>query len=141
MPFQMRTLDPRVTCIEKALLLHEELNNCLKPPVRTQRMSRHYYDLYRLKKNDLNYPSLGDKALFLQILEKRKRFSRLRGIDYETVKFGKLNLIPAKQETKLQLQKDYKLMRENMIYGTAPRFEELFNVLRAIELDFERLFA
>lgn len=140
-PFQMRTLDPRVTCIEKALLLHEEFNNHLKPQVRTQRMSRHYYDLYRLKNNDVNYPSLGDKALFIQILEKRKRFSRLRGIDYEKVKSGKINLIPANQETTQQLQKDYELMRNNMIYGTTPRFQELLNELRAIEMDFEQLFA
>ena len=137
-PFQMRTLDPQVTFIEKALLLHEEFNNLLKPQARTQRMSRHYYDLYRLKNNDLFYPSLGDKSLFLQILEKRKRFSRLRGIDYEKVKSGKLILIPANQETKQQLQKDYELMQDNMIYGSTPGFNELLNELSALEMDFER---
>ena len=134
----MRTLDPQVTFIEKALLLHEEFNNLLKPQARTQRMSRHYYDLYRLKNNDLFYPSLGDKSLFLQILEKRKRFSRLRGIDYEKVKSGKLILIPANQETKQQLQKDYELMQDNMIYGSTPGFNELLNELSALEMDFER---
>lgn len=139
MSFQMRTLDPQVTCIEKALLLHEEFNNLLKPKARTQRMSRHYYDLYRLKNNDLNYPLLGDKSLFLQVLEKRKRFSRLRGIDYDKVKSGILNLIPAKEETKQLLQKDYELMQDNMIYGKAPAFKDLLNELRALEMDFKQL--
>jgi hypothetical protein len=46
---EVLTLHPQRTLIEKMLLLHEEFNREERAMIRTDRMSRHYYDLFHLR--------------------------------------------------------------------------------------------
>ena len=52
--FMVKTIQPNRTFIEKILLLHEEYNRKDESKMRTYRMSRHYYDLYRINKEYSN---------------------------------------------------------------------------------------
>src|SRR5882762_3321588 len=82
-PFEVPTVEPRRTFLEKAFLLHEEF---LKPAkkIRSNRMSRHLYDLDVLMDTEHGFSALEDTALYHSIIEHRSIFNRLPGVDYST---------------------------------------------------------
>jgi hypothetical protein len=129
---EVLTILPNRTFIEKILLLHEEYNREEKHKMRTDRMSRHYYDLYRLGKKSFSTQVLNDRAFIDEILEHRKYYSKLKQFDYSTLQKGFLNIIPNKK-TLQALENDYLVMQSEMIYGDSPTFKEIIIAMENIQ--------
>lgn len=75
------TITPTRTFLEKAFLLNEEYQR--KNP-RTERMSRHLYDLERLMDTPFAEAALSDMELYQEIIAHRQRFYHVGGRQLRT---------------------------------------------------------
>ena len=128
--FAVSVVRPERTFLEKVMLLHEEF---AKPTaeMRTERMSRHLYDLERMLRTDIAERALNDEHLYRSVLEHRRKFIGLKGFDYDTLYPQSLSLeIPA--DILPAWRKDYENMRESMIYGESIPFDELLSEIRQL---------
>ncbi len=116
-------VSPKRTFLEKIFLLHEEFQKETKF-IRVERMSRHLYDLEKLMDTTHGIEALKDTALYNTIVEHRKSFNAIRGIDYANHMPKSINIVPP-DETIKDWEKDYKTMQESMFYGSTISFEKL----------------
>ena len=130
-PFEVLTIQPERTLIEKILLLHEAYNQEENKSVQTDRMSRHFYDLYQLSKHDFAKSTLTDDTFINDIIDHRKYYSRIKRFDYNSLKRGSLNIIPS-TDILASLKIDYEIMRAEMIYGESPTFEEIIHEMKGL---------
>ena len=122
-PFMVHVVVPERTFWEKICLLHEEFAKS-QEFMRTERLSRHLYDLERMYSTDIAEKALSNKELYTSIVEHRRVFIGLKGFDYNTLLPKTICIIPP--ETVItQWQKDYETMRETMIYGESQPFNKL----------------
>ena len=130
-PFVGHVVSPERTFIEKMMLLHEEFAKPLSD-VRTERMSRHLYDLYRMAQTNIAANALADAGLYHAVMEHRRKFIGLKGFDYDTLQPSRLSLeIPADV---LPLWKtDYEKMCRTMIYGETPTWNELMATMKVLQ--------
>lgn len=135
--FEILSIKPQRTLIEKMLLLHEEYNRDERAKIRTERMSRHYYDLFQLSKQDFSSASLKENGFLEEIIEHRKYYSRLKRFNYSTLKRGSICIIPSSDILKA-LEQDYEIMRAEMIYGNPPTFEEIIQALKNLQDEINR---
>lgn len=128
--FEACVVLPERTFLEKVMLLLEEFAKPMSN-VRTERMSRHLYDLERMMKTDIAERALRDEALYRTIVEHRRKFIGLRGFDYDSLYPDWLSLeIPA--EVLPLWRKDYEHMQESMIYGDSLPFDQLLEAIRQL---------
>ncbi len=126
--FEVPTVNPEKTFLEKLFLLHEEFHRP-KEKMRVDRLSRHLYDLYYLAKSGVAERAIKDKGLYETIVAHRYRFSRVGGVDYNLHNPKMLNPIPPADVIDAW-KADYAKMREDMIYEqNKPSFEDLINNL------------
>lgn len=127
---KVRTTTPERTFWEKITILHREAfrpENSTLPP----RMSRHYYDVYRMAKLGVLDRALQDPDLLDQVVTFKAKFYPQKWAHYELAKLGTLHLAPPTYNVK-PLQRDYAAMA-GMIYGERPEFEELMAEITKIE--------
>lgn len=124
---RVRSVMPRRTFWEKAMLLHEET---FRPEAkrRGEAMARHYYDLYRLILAGIGDESARDLHLFDRVAAHRQVFFRHNWVDYSTLNPGQLRLLPAEAD-RPDWQADYEGMRQEMFYGDVPTFDEILSVV------------
>lgn len=123
---------PERTCLEKIFLLHEEF---FKPTneIRTQRMSRHLYDLYCLQQAGDADRALRDEQLYRTIVDHRRKFINLKGFDYNQLFPATLSILPPASVIDAW-REDYEYMLLHMIYDTdAPSFEKLIDVISHLQ--------
>ena len=121
--FEAKVVVPERTFLEKICLLHEEF---AKPQelIRTERMSRHLYDLEKIMTTKIIEKALTDKKLYNSIIEHRRVFIGLKGFDYDTLAPTKIKIVP--HEKIIDLWKvDYEIMQRTMIYGESLPFNKL----------------
>lgn len=123
-PFAVQVVEPHKTFLEKAFLLHEEFKKPSIEKVRAERMSRHLYDLEKMMDTDAGTSALKDSPLYRSLILHRKRYSRLKGMDYETLHYKHINFIPPSGILEAY-EKDYAVMQEQMIYGESISFKDL----------------
>ncbi len=129
-PFAVSVVRPERTFLEKVMLLHEEFAKPMAE-VRTERMSRHLYDLERMLHTDIAERALNDEKLYRAVVEHRRKFVNLKGFDYDTLYPQSLSLeIPA--DVLPLWRKDYENMRGSMIYGKSVSFDELLTEIRQL---------
>ncbi len=87
-------------------------------------MSRHLYDLEKLMDTAHGIDALKDVILYDTIVDHRKNFNAIRGIDYANHIPKSINIVPP-EETIKDWEKDYKTMQESMFYGTTLSFSKL----------------
>lgn len=133
-PFNVLVVTPTKTFIEKTLLLHEEFT---KPfdKIRTERLTRHLYDLERIMDTDYGKEAVVNDELFENIVKHRKIMSRVKNINYEHHEKGKLKIIPP-DEVIEKWKDDYKTMQENMIAGKNLDWDDLLTRIKEIETRF-----
>jgi len=144
--FQVSTVNPERTFLEKLFLLHEEFNRP-QEKMRVDRLSRHLYDIYHLSKAGIAQKAISDKELYETIVAHRYKFSRVGDVDYNLHNPKTLNPIPT-EENNDEWKDDYTKMMEDMIYEEEkPSFEDLINnlndlrtQLQALEWEFELTF-
>ncbi len=134
--FDVLTISPRRTFLEKAILLHEEFQ---KPEekFRPERMSRHLYDLEKLMDTDFGISSTRDKQLFETIVAHRKVFTPIPGVDYDSLAMCSLDFIPPSQ-LMATYEADYRKMTEAMIYGSTLSFDKLLDRLKQLQQRFRK---
>lgn len=130
LPLTIATVNPEKTFLEKIFLLHEEFQK-QADRIRVERLSRHLYDVERLMDTGFAKTALQDQNLYDDIVAHRKLFTPIRGVDYSLHRPEHLNFIPP-DSVKAKWEKDYQLMRENMIYGESPTFETLMRRIKQL---------
>lgn len=133
----VKALTPERTFWEKAMLVHEETFRPLNRP-RKPRMARHYYDLWSLISHGIAQKAAAHEGLFDRIVEHRKIFFRVSWVDYDTLRKGRLRLVPPREHFN-DWRKDYEAMRTEMFYGAPPSFDDMLAVVARFESEFNKV--
>ena len=128
--FEVRAVVPERTFLEKLFLLHEKYHKSAEN-VRIARMSRHLYDICQIMDTPIAERALGNKDLYLSVMEHRRVFIGLRGFDYSTLLPQTLNIVPPADILE-KWRQDYREMQNSMIYGDSPSYERLIEKLRML---------
>jgi hypothetical protein len=129
--FDVPTVNPERTFLEKLFLLHEEFHRPVDK-MRVDRLSRHLYDIFQLTKAGIAVNAINDKDLYENIVAHRYKFSRVGHVDYNLHHPKTLNPIPVEEKME-EWKTDYAKMKEDMIYEqNKPSFEELINNLKEL---------
>jgi len=129
-PFEVSAVVPERTFLEKICLLHEEF---AKPPnfIRSERMSRHLYDLERMLQAGIADKAFAYNNLWTDIVEHRRVFIGLKDFDYNTLSPSTINIMPPENVIN-EWRRDYEIMRETMIYGESLPFNILIDRLKQL---------
>lgn len=130
-PFDVPTIEPHRTFLEKIFLLHEEFKKVDRAKMRSERMSRHLYDLVRMMDVDAGKNALADGELYATIIKHRMTYTKIAGVDYNTHKKETVEFIPPDHIIEAY-SSDYETMRTEMIYGNPPSFDELIEKLKEL---------
>lgn len=129
--FDVPTVNPERTFLEKMFLLHEEFHRPTEK-IRVDRLSRHLYDIYHLTKAGIAEKAINDRELYQTIVAHRYKFSRVGEVDYNLHNPKTLNPIPTPEKLE-EWNSDYTKMKEDMIYEeNKPTFEDLINNLNIV---------
>ena len=93
-PFLVEAVEPRKTFIEKIFLLHEEFGRPDRARIRTERMSRHLYDLFKMMNTPIGAAALADHALYEILIQHRQLYSRISWVDYASLSYETVSFIP-----------------------------------------------
>jgi predicted nucleotidyltransferase component of viral defense system len=128
--FEVRAVVPQRTFLEKVFLLHEEFS---KPHelMRTERMSRHLYDIVQIMNTSIAEEALTDEKLYRSVIEHRRIFIGLKGFDYSTLFPKNIRIVPPPYIIEVW-RKDYATMQETMIYGESLPFKDLIEKIRLL---------
>lgn len=124
----VRTAPAQRTFLEKVFLLHEEFHK--DGSVRTDRMSRHLYDIEKMMDSDVGQ-AIYDRDLYLSIINHRRRFIGLKGFDCNTLMPQTIDIIPP-NTVMAQWAGDYRSMQESMIFGKSLSFDELMKRIKIL---------
>jgi hypothetical protein len=127
--FDVRTVEPQRTFLEKIFLLHEEWQ---KNNIRVDRLSRHLYDLERLMDTEHAIKAFKDKELFYHIVQHRSTFSPLKGIDYANHKPSLIQIVPP-DKVIADYENDYYVMQENMFVGESKAWDVMLKRLTQLQ--------
>jgi hypothetical protein len=126
--FSVNTVSPKRTFLEKAFLIHEALQ---KGRTKSERMTRHLYDLHKLMDTAFAREALSDAELYKTIVKHRSVMTREKGVDYSTLRPSQINFVPTGEIAALW-RDDYKNMQEVFIHEEALGFDALLE--RIMEL-------
>jgi hypothetical protein len=127
---EVRVLAAERTFWEKATVLHMWHHAPADKNFR-DRQSRHYYDVVRLYEHELGKAAIKDIELLLKVARHKEVFFPAAWAKYADAKPGTLRLVPPDARLP-ELEQDYRKMQE-MIFGEAPAFKHLLEVLGEIE--------
>ncbi|SDF58024.1 nucleotidyl transferase AbiEii/AbiGii toxin family protein [Cellulophaga baltica] len=125
------TVTPTRTLLEKMFLLHEEFQKPKDKKIRSERMTRHLYDISRLIDTEYLERAIGNKELYDTIVNHRSRLTKISWVDYSTHNYKTLNFIPPKEVIE-EYEKDYSAMKESMFYGETESFANLIKKLKKL---------
>lgn len=135
-PFEVIAVEPQRTFLEKMFLLHEEFQKPEISTIRSNRMSRHLYDLERMMDENAGTKALVNIDLYETIIKHRSTYTKLSGIDYNTHTRETITFIPPDHIIE-EYRKDYEIMRTVMIYGDdAPSFDQMIKRLNELHQRF-----
>ncbi len=134
-PFTVQVVETHKTFLEKAFLLHEEFKKPNRHKIRTERMSRHFYDLEKLMDTEACKKALADKDLYATIIHHRAQYNKLNGIDYTLLNRITICFVPPEEFVEGYLS-DYATMREHMIYGESLEPIKLFERISELQKRF-----
>lgn len=133
----IHTAIPAKTFLEKVFLLHE-LFSVPGHGMIAEHKSRHLYDLYVMMNKDFAKKAVIDDILWESIRHHREIYTSVRDIDYTPDVRKRLRLIP--REDILDTWKaDYDAMKESMIYGNKPSFDELLEGMSELQREFREI--
>lgn len=130
--FQVSTLKPERTFLEKLLFIHETLEGFNKG---SERKSRHYYDLFKLYQAGVFERIKSNRELLQMVVEHRQSFFRYNSLDYAGILNNGVRVVPA-QESRADWRGDYSRTAV-MIYNSVPTFDELMEFSQRLENEFK----
>ncbi|KUM25217.1 hypothetical protein AU467_04380 [Mesorhizobium loti] len=98
-----------------------------------QRVSRHYYDVYRLLQSDAGHNAAEDLNLARDCVRHARMFFNSPDLNLATAVPGSFTLSPSR-EMAAELARDYTAMK-GMIFGDAPAFENILERVAKFEAD------
>lgn len=101
-------------------------------------MSRHLYDIYVLVGTPFALEALSNKELYAEIVHHRQKYTRLGGVNYKLHNPKNINPLPPSGTNELWKQ-DFLRMKEQMIYGDSPTYEEMVDAIRIFLLKLNAL--
>ncbi|SCD20254.1 hypothetical protein PSM36_1432 [Proteiniphilum saccharofermentans] len=128
--FEVRAVVPQRTFLEKVFLLHEEFSKSYDL-MRTERMSRHLYDIVQIMNTQIAEEALTDERLYRSVIEHRRIFIGLKDFDYSTLLPKSIRIVPPAHIIEAW-RKDYATMQETMIYGESLPFEDMIEKIRIL---------
>lgn len=135
-PFTLTAVSPKRTFLEKACLLHEEFAQNTRA-VRSDRMSRHIYDLERMMSCGIAEEALADTELYRAVIEHRRKFVGLKDFDYEQLLPQNISFVPPADFLD-SWASDYRTMTMSMIYGDTLSFEDLIARIKELNNRFRK---
>lgn len=133
----IHTAIPAKTFLEKAFLLHE-LFSVPRHGMIAEHKSRHLYDLYVMMNKDFAKKAVIDDILWESIRHHREIYTSVRDIDYTPDVRKRLRLIP-REDILDTWRADYDAMKESMIYGNKPSFDELLEGMSELQREFREI--
>jgi hypothetical protein len=131
--FEVDIMEPRKTFIEKIFLLHEEFGKPDPARIRSQRMSRHLYDIHKMSTTPVLNEVLSDLELFERLLQHREWYSRISWVNYKEMIHTKIAFIPVEAVIN-DYRNDYEAMIEQMIYEKNPHsFDKIISDLKILQ--------
>lgn len=129
--FLVPCLSPLRTFWEKATLLHAEYYHPQEKPTPI-RISRHYYDLTMLYRSGFSSKAMENTELLHDVIKNKTLLFPSSWQNYELIWTDHLKLLPAPERLK-DIEKDYALTREFMLFGGKPSFEDILNDITVLE--------
>lgn len=133
----IHTAIPAKTFLEKVFLLHE-LFSVPGHGMVAEHKSRHLYDLYVMMNKDFAKKAVIDDILWESIRHHREIYTSVRDIDYTPDVRKRLRLIP-REDILDTWRADYDAMKESMIYGNKPSFDELLEGMSELQREFREI--
>lgn len=133
----IHTAIPAKTFLEKVFLLHE-LFSVPGHGMIAEYKSRHLYDLYVMMNKDFAKKAVIDDILWESIRHHREIYTSVRDIDYTPDVRKRLRLIP-REDILDTWRADYDAMKESMIYGNKPSFDELLEGISELQRVFREI--
>ncbi len=130
-PSKIATAVAAKTFLEKIFLIHE-MFSVEGQGVKTERKSRHLYDLSRMMDKDFAIAAIKDDELWESIRHHREIFTSVRGMDYTPDVRKRIVLVPRPDIIKAW-EDDYNRMSTAMIFGEKPSFADLVNRMKTLE--------
>lgn len=128
------TIRPERTFWDKVIILHGQrhwFQNKGELYKDGQRLSRHYYDLFRLLASEHGDAALGDLQLAESCVKHARLYFDRKPLDLDQAIPGKFGIVPT--EAMLDpLKADYEKMA-GMIFGEVPSFEEILSKIETAE--------
>jgi len=129
----VRVLNAERTFWEKATILHQYVHlpeDKKLPP----RISRHYYDFFRLLNSNIKEKALIETALLERVASHKSIYFASSWANYGTARKETLKLSPPARILK-ELEKDYSLM-EAMFFREIPEWEVILKTIEQFEREF-----
>ena len=133
----IHTAIPAKTFLEKVFLLHE-LFSVPGHGMIAEHKSRHLYDLYVMMNKDFAKKAVIDDILWESIRHHREIYTSVRDIDYTPDMRKRLTLIP-REDILDTWRADYDAMKESMIYGNKPSFDELLEGMSELQRELREI--
>ena len=100
-------------------------------------MSRHLYDLERMMDTPYAKAALADMSLYREIIEHRRRFYHVGGVNYDLNSPETIAFCPT-GEIRNKMERDYEVMKASMIYGDKLPFDMLISRLEELQSRFRK---
>lgn len=133
---RVHVLDAKRTFWEKATILHAEYHRPVEKSDKG-RISRHYYDLYRLSQQKIGHEALAHRELLDRVIKHKSFFFASAWAHYETAVPGSFHLVPSSARAE-ELRNDYSQMQV-MIFGEAPGWDDIIRGLTELEVKINNL--
>jgi hypothetical protein len=129
----IRVLNAERTFWEKATILHQyaHLPEDKKLP---PRISRHYYDFFRLINSEIKKKALLETTLLERVATHKSIYFASSWASYGTARKKTLKLLPSVRISK-ELERDYTLMKA-MFFREVPNWEFILNTIEQFENEF-----
>jgi len=126
----VRALSAERTFWEKVTLLHTEHHRPAEKSI-AERLSRHYYDVFRLCQGPIGERALADTGLLASVVRHKTLFFHSGWANYDSAVPGSIRILPPDYRI-AELRRDYASMAE-MIFGEPPEFDTVFSDLESLE--------
>ncbi len=123
----MDVLSPVRTYWEKATLIHDA---CISQKITNSaaRISRHWYDLYKLAQMAIGEQALLDTGSLISVINHKKAFYPTEHMDYDACASGHIHLVPGEEGLR-NLERDYQNMADARMIDDPPGFQEIMGFL------------
>lgn len=130
-PFKVLAVDARKTFMEKMILLHEKFETGALDDLNAERQSRHLSDLGGMTLQGISDIVMTDGELYSTLIEHRRVYTGIQKVDYNRMGLHQLKFIPP-HSLMPAFRDDYRVMEEQMLYGTPPDFDTVIGTLRQL---------